>query len=134
MWLYSLCLLYYLLYCYSFTRYELVSTITSDSDFLSHTHNTHYTHTRYRSLFLLLAHQDAVELRKVKLDYYEVTPCLDDVSAKWEDLLLTTPATKPIDLLHLNTSVRAGRFTSQAGIDHLITWCMCYGMCDEWFV
>ncbi len=46
-------------------------------------------------IIYLTAHQDAVEIRRQKLDYEEITPCLIEVTKVW-DSMLNTPARESV--------------------------------------
>ncbi len=76
-------------------------------------------HTRVQSgvdavLVASAAHQDAVEIRRQKLDYEEITPCLTEVTKEW-DTMLTAPGRHgvrfPRDQLH--NCVKAGECTTR---------------------
>ena len=40
-------------------------------------------------IFLFSARQDEMHLKRQKLDYQEITPCLKEVSKIWDEMLLT---------------------------------------------
>jgi len=38
-------------------------------------------------LFLFLAQQDEADLKRQKLDYVEITPCLKEVTRVWDEMM-----------------------------------------------
>ncbi|CAH1777592.1 unnamed protein product [Owenia fusiformis] len=48
----------------------------------------------------LQARQDAVQAKRVKLDYHEITPCLKDVTKQWDEMLHTPNREKTLFEYH----------------------------------
>ena len=60
--------------------------------------------------FAFTAHQDAMETKRLKLDYEEITPCLKDVTVVWDEMLATPDRAKvKFDRSKLNEAVKAGK-------------------------
>ena len=62
-------------------------------------------------IFIVSAHQDEEEIRQLKLDYEEITPCLKEVTKIWDSMLTNPhrPHTKfPWD--KLNAALKDGKY------------------------
>ena len=61
---------------------------------------------------MISARQDAAEVKRVKLDYEEITPCLKEVTRIWESMLNTPDRVNvQFDMHKIHTALKDGKNT-----------------------